>query len=102
LLAGELVPLIDPAMVSRETIRRRLAENELKLWQRTGWSIAMVDAEFVVRREGQRGQVDRFDYEYRRNGTANVFVFVNAHEPWRHSRPTRLPPELSSLATRPT
>jgi hypothetical protein len=34
LLASEWVRLIDPAMVSRETIRRRLAENELKPWPR--------------------------------------------------------------------
>lgn len=30
------------------------------------------------------GQPERFDYEYRRNGTANLFVFVDAHRPWRH------------------
>jgi hypothetical protein len=51
LLAGELVRLIDPAMVSRETIRRRLAENELKPWQRKMWCIPKVDAEFVARME---------------------------------------------------
>jgi hypothetical protein len=30
------------------------------------------------------GKVERFDYEYKRNGTANLFVFVNAHQSWRH------------------
>lgn len=30
------------------------------------------------------GQVARVDYEYRRNGTANLFVFLDAHRPWRH------------------
>jgi hypothetical protein len=49
LLAGEWVRLIDPAMVSRETIRRRLAENELKPWQRKMGCIPKVDAEFVAR-----------------------------------------------------
>ena len=32
----------------------------------------------------QPGTLARVDYEYRRNGTANLFVFLNAHEPWRH------------------
>jgi hypothetical protein len=39
LLAGEWVRLIDPAMVSRETIPRRLAENELTGWQLERWCI---------------------------------------------------------------
>jgi transposase len=34
------------------------------------------------------GKPERFDYEYRRNGTANLFVFVNAHESWRHVKTT--------------
>src|SRR5215204_5384795 len=29
------------------------------------------------------GQLERYDYEYRRNGTANLFVFLDAHRPWR-------------------
>ena len=28
------------------------------------------------------------DYEYRRNGTANLFVFVDAHASWRHVKVT--------------
>ena len=27
---------------------------------------------------------ERVDYEYRRNGTANLFVLIDAHRPWRH------------------
>jgi transposase len=34
------------------------------------------------------GIPSRIDYEYRRNGTANLFVFVNAHHPWRHVKTT--------------
>ena len=34
------------------------------------------------------GQPARVDYEYVRNGTANVFVFVDAHRPWRHAKVT--------------
>lgn len=30
-----------------------------------------------------------YDYEYRRNGTANLFMFVDAHRGWRHVKPTR-------------
>ena len=34
------------------------------------------------------GRVARYDYEYVRNGTANVFMFVDAHRPWRHAKVT--------------
>ncbi len=34
------------------------------------------------------GQLERYDWEYRRNGTANLFVFVDAHRPWRKVKVT--------------
>jgi transposase len=34
------------------------------------------------------GKPARVDYEYVRNGTANVFMFVDAHRPWRHAKVT--------------
>jgi transposase len=34
------------------------------------------------------GHPERYDYEYRRNGTANLFVFLDAHRPWRHVKVT--------------
>jgi transposase len=34
------------------------------------------------------GRPARVDYEYRRNGTANLFVFLDAHRPWRHVKVT--------------
>jgi transposase len=34
------------------------------------------------------GQAERYDSEYRRNGTANLFVMVDAHRPWRHVKVT--------------
>lgn len=34
------------------------------------------------------GVRERYDYEYRRNGTANLFVFLDAHRPWRHLKVT--------------
>ncbi len=29
------------------------------------------------------GQLERYDYEYRRNGTVNLFVCIDVHRPWR-------------------
>src|SRR6202046_4966881 len=29
------------------------------------------------------GQIERYDCEYRRNGTANLFVFLDVNHPWR-------------------
>jgi len=34
------------------------------------------------------GQIERFDCEYKRNGTANLFVFLDAHQPWRRVKVT--------------
>jgi transposase len=34
------------------------------------------------------GKPARIDYEYVRNGTANVFMFVDVNEPWRHAKVT--------------
>jgi len=123
LLAGELVKLTCHDELSRETVRRRLAENELKPWRQDMWCIPKVDAHFVARMEDvldlyaeapdvarpvvsfdespnqligevrepippRPGQLERFDCEYRRNGTANLFVFLDVHQPWRHVKVT--------------
>src|SRR5438270_6465706 len=37
---------------------------------------------------GAPGQPERYDYEYRRNGTANLFVLLDAHRSWRHVKVT--------------
>ncbi len=34
------------------------------------------------------GKRARFDYEYVRNGTANVFMFIDVNRPWRHAKVT--------------
>jgi transposase len=34
------------------------------------------------------GKRRRYDYEYVRNGTANVFMFVDVNRPWRHAKVT--------------
>ena len=51
LLAGELARLTTHQSVSRETVRRRLAENDLKPWRKDMWCIPQVDAEYVARME---------------------------------------------------
>jgi transposase len=123
LLAGEMVRLTAHTGLSRETVRRRLLENQLKPWRKEMWCIPKVDAEYVARMEdvldlyaeqatperpvvcfdesptqligevsapirAQPGQLERFDCEYRREGTRNLFVFVDAHRPWRHVKVT--------------
>src|SRR5467141_248990 len=34
------------------------------------------------------GQIERYDSEYRRNGTANLFVFLDVNRPWRKVKVT--------------
>jgi hypothetical protein len=50
-LAGELVRLTEHASLSRETVRRRLAENDLKPWRKDMSCIPQVDADYVARME---------------------------------------------------
>ena len=38
--------------------------------------------------EAKPGRKKRFDYEYKRNGTANVFVLIDRHRCWRHAEVT--------------
>ena len=51
LLADEMVKLTAHHGVSRETVRRRLAENHLKPWRKDMWCIPQVDADYVARME---------------------------------------------------
>ena len=123
LLAGEIVKLTSHESLSRETVRRRLAENDLKPWRRSMWCIPKIDAEYVARMEDvldlyaeapdprqpvvcfdespiqligevrqpipiKPGRNERYDYEYRRNGTANLFVFIDVNRPWRKVKVT--------------
>jgi transposase len=123
LLAGEIVRLTEHTSLSKATVGRRLAENDLKPWKKKMWCIPKVDAEFVARMEdvldlyadlprhdepvvcfdespiqliGEArtpkpvapGLPAQVDYEYRRNGTANLFVMIDAHKPWRHVKVT--------------
>lgn len=118
LLAGEMVRLTEHERLSRETVRRRLAENEIKPWRRKMWCVPEINGEYVARMEDvldlyaeapgpkrpvvcfdesptqligvvrqpippEPGQLERYDCEYRRNGTVNLFVFLDAHRPWR-------------------
>ena len=49
LLAGEMVKLTTHKSLSRETVRRRLADADLKPWRRKMWCIPQVDADYVAR-----------------------------------------------------
>ncbi len=109
LLADEMVRLTAHDSLSRETVRRRLAENDLKPWRKDMWCIPQVDGDYVARMEdvldlyaeapdpkrpvvcfdesphqligevrqpipAEPGQLERYDCEYQRNGTVNLFV----------------------------
>ena len=50
LLADTMVKLTDHSL-SGETVRRRLAENDLKPWRRDMWCTPHVDGEYVARME---------------------------------------------------
>jgi transposase len=123
LLADEMVRLTAHESLSYETVRRRLAENDLKPWRKKMWCIPQVDADYVARMEDvldlyaeapdpkrpvvcfdespiqligevrqpippAPGQIERYDCEYRRNGTANLFVFLDVNRPWRRVKVT--------------
>ncbi|WP_432735070.1 IS630 family transposase [Ralstonia solanacearum] len=123
LLADTLVKLTEHEALSRETVRRRLAENDLKPWRKDMWCIPKIDAEYVARMEdvldlyaetpdprhpvvcfdesptqligeirqpipAEPGKPLRYDCEYKRNGTANLFVFLDAHCNWRKVKVT--------------
>ena len=123
LLADELVRLTEHDSLSRETVRRRLAENDLKPWRKDMWCIPRVDGEYVARMEdvldlyaeppdskrpvvcfdespvqligetrqpisAMPGQLERYDCEYKRNGTANLFIVLDAHRSWRRVKVT--------------
>jgi transposase len=123
LLAEEMVKLTGHESLSRETVRRRLGENDLKPWRKKMWCVPQVDAEYVARMEDvldlyaeepdpqrpvvcfdespiqligevrqpippEPGRIERYDCEYRRNGTANLFVFLDANNPWRKVKVT--------------
>jgi transposase len=123
LLAGAMVKLTEHDSISPETVRRRLAENDLKPWRKNMWCIPHIDGEYVARMEdvldlyaeapdpkrpvicfdesptqligearqpipAAPGQIERYDCEYKRNGTVNLFVFLDAHRPWRKVKVT--------------
>src|SRR3984957_6017378 len=124
LLASAMVKLTEHKSLSHETVRRRLAENDLKPWRKDMWCIPQVDGEYVARMEdvldlyaeapdpkrpvvcfdespvqligevrqpipAKPGQLERYDYEYRRNGTVNLFVILDVHRPWRKVKVTQ-------------
>jgi hypothetical protein len=124
-LAHELRRLTEHDSLSREAVRRRLAENDLKPWRKDMWCIPQVDGKYVACMEvcstsdprppipsirslffeasppqkigagrepirTHSGQIERYDCEYKRNGTANLFVFLDVHRPWRKVKVTNM------------
>jgi transposase len=123
LLANALVEVVEHESISRETVRRRLDDNDLKPWLKKMWCIAKIDGEYIARMEDlldlyaephdpkrpvvcfdespiqligevrvpitpKPGKRYRYDSEYKRNGTANLFVMVDANRSWRKVKVT--------------
>ena len=51
LLAGEMLRLTEHQRLSREAVRRRLAENALKPWRRMRWCVRRIDGDALARME---------------------------------------------------
>ena len=118
-----MVRLTEHESLSREAVRRRLSENDLKPWRKDMWCIPKVDGAIVAAMEdvldpcsetpdpnrpvvcfdespvqligetltpvpARPGQPRRFDHGCRRNGTANLFVALDAHRGWRRVKVT--------------
>jgi hypothetical protein len=52
-LAGELIKLTEHEDLSRETVRRRPAENDLKPWRKDMWCVPKIDGEYVAPHGGR-------------------------------------------------
>jgi len=123
LLTSELIALTEGEAVSKETVRRRLKDNELKPWQKKMWCISRMNADYVAQMEHildlyaepadsarpvvnfdeamkqlvadvsdavpvKPGQPAKQDYEYKRAGMANIFMFFDRHRGWRKAKVT--------------
>lgn len=120
---GELIRLTAHESLSGETVRRRLAEMDLKPWQEkmcaslrstpSSWARMEDVLDLYAEAPDPRPPVVCFDETPRqligeervsgpcrtrqacsarlrivRNGTANVFMFVDVNRPWRHAKVT--------------
>src|SRR5450432_3386952 len=116
-----MVKLTEHESLSHETVRRRLAENDIKPWRKDMWCIPHVDGEYVARMEdvldlyaeapdpkrpvvcfdespvqligevrqpipAKPGQLERYDYEYRRDGAVNLMSSSTCIVPGARSR----------------
>ena len=123
LLADVMVALTEHEGLSRETVRRRLAENALKPcagtcgafprstppmsppWRTCSTSMAsppdptrpvicfdesptQLIGEVRAPIPAEPGRLERFDFEYKRNGTVNLFIFLDVNRPWRKVKVT--------------
>lgn len=123
LLTDEFIYLTEGEVVSIETVRRRLKDNELKPWQKRMWCLSDMNAEYVAQMESvldiyaepanekkpivnfdeamkqlvsetkavvpmKSGQTEKQDYEYKREGMANIYLFFDRHKGWRKAKVT--------------
>jgi len=123
LLTDKFVYLTEGEVVSIETVRRRLKDNELKPWQKRMWCLSDMNAEYVAQMESvldiyaepanekqpvinfdeamkqlvsetkavvpmKSGQTEKQDYEYKREGMANIYLFFDRHKGWRKAKVT--------------
>ncbi len=51
MLANRMVRLTEHRSIRKDTVRRRLAEMDIKPWQEKMWCIPKVDREFLIRME---------------------------------------------------
>ena len=105
--------------ISRETMRRRLAENDLKPWQQKMWCIPKVDAEYVARMEdvldlyAEAARAEHGRSSASTNRRAQLIGEVRARRrgragpagayrlrvpPQRHRQPLRVPRRASAVA----
>lgn len=55
---------------------------------RARWTLELLAGEVRAPIPAKPGQLERYDCEYRRNGTVNLFVFLDVHRPWRRVKVT--------------
>src|SRR5438132_3579790 len=69
-----------------DKVAETIADLGRELAQRTAARSDYVETNFQVRMKA--GRPARFDYEYERNGTANLFMMFAPLEGWRHVKVT--------------
>jgi hypothetical protein len=72
-------------LLADELVRLTEHDDILKPWRRDMWCPPQVDSEVEARMEDV---LDPSALWYKRNGTANLFIFLDVHRPWRKVKDT--------------